>query len=504
MFIDARRVADSQVIESDVCIVGAGAAGISLALEFADTATRVCLLEAGGFEFDEKTQALNKGKVTGRQYHDLMSARLRFFGGTTNHWHGWCRPLDEIDFEKRAYIPHSGWPITLDDLNPYYGKARELCELNYSEGMGKQEIASADLPSFVTDRLPEDNRATYSLWQVSPPTRFGPKYRDRIEASDNIHAYLYANVVEIETNDEGTRVTRLRVATLEGSQLWIQAGHFVLAGGGIEVPRLLLASNAKKPAGIGNDYDQVGRYFMLHPHLWVGRILTTVPVGDLVDQRIGKNWKQKPVKVGISLTSEFQHSERLPNHVMLLRETPEKKTSDGLVSLVTAMADKMYNKLMGKPDVHSIRVLLWLDHMPNPDSRVTLGTESDALGMPRPVLDWRLSPGEKQQVRRTVESFGQVLGALGAGRLQLEDWLATEDDSWPKTIEGDYHHMGGTRMSDDPRHGVVDANCRVHDTDNLYVASSSVFTTAGSSNPTLTIVAMALRLADHIKRAINS
>lgn len=164
-----------------------------------------------------------------------------------------------------------------------------------------------------------------------------------------------------------------------------------------------------------------------------------------------------------------------------------------------AIADKIYGKLFGKDEPDAFRVELKLDHAPKPDSRITLSSQRDALGMPQPVLDWRLTLEEKRSVRRTTQLMGEVLGSLDIGRLQIDEWLRTDDNTWPEDIRS-YHHMGGTRMSRHPQAGVVNSDCRVHGMTNLYIASSSVFPTSGFSNPTLTIVALTLRLADHLKK----
>ncbi len=219
MLVDARQVSDSKTIQADICVVGAGPAGISFALQFVHAPVKLCLLEGGGFDFDEAAQSLNEGEIQGRPYHDLVTARQRFFGGTTNHWTGWCRPLDEIDFETRPFIPNSGWPSTLRDLAPHYLKARELCELG--DFTFRVEDYSNELPKFYSERL-RDNRAIPTLYKVSPPTRFGIKYRNDIVQAENIHTYLNANVVEIETTDQVTTVTRLRVATLNGNRFWVR------------------------------------------------------------------------------------------------------------------------------------------------------------------------------------------------------------------------------------------------------------------------------------------
>ena len=242
MLFDARQVQDSTTIEADIGIVGAGPAGIALALELANTPFTICLLESGGFEYDDETQSLNKGEIRGRAYHEMATTRLRYFGGTTNHWEGLCRPLDAIDFEERAFIPFSGWPISRQDLEPYYPKAMKLCELQSTSFQVSDHLEK--LPEFYTEHL-RDGRTTTRILNMSPPTRFGITYREAIVKAENILLYLHANALEIETNNPTTIVTRLRIATLSGTRFWVKAKMFILAGGDIEVPRLLLASNSK-------------------------------------------------------------------------------------------------------------------------------------------------------------------------------------------------------------------------------------------------------------------
>lgn len=519
MLFDARQVRDSKTIESDICIVGAGPAGITLALELANTPFSICLLESGGFDYDEEIQSLNKGDVHGRTYYELVTTRLRYFGGTTNHWEGMCRPLDAIDFEERPFMPFSGWPITLQDLEPYYPKAMKLCQLQSTsfEVSDHQE----ELPQFFNEHI-RAGRTTTRIWNMSPPTRFGWTYRESIVKAENILLYLYTNVVEIETNDHATTATRLRIANLSGSRFWVKAKLFILAAGGIEVSRLLLASNARRPHGLGNDSDQVGRYFMLHPQARVGRILTTEKGKALFAQKTDDFSYWSPIRYGVSVSEKLQRAEGLPNHVMFfqkgLDESPEsvkalKRLLRGedqdiigelrkVLSDLGAIADRLYDKFFEKDEPEMLRAELKLDHAPNPDSRIMLGTRRDALGMPQPILDWRLEIEEKRAVRRTTEILGEVLGAMEIGRLKLEKWLLSDDNIWPDDI-GSYHHMGGTRMSSSSKTGVVNSECRVHGISNLFIASSSVFPTSGFSNPTLTIVALALRLADHLKKVAS-
>jgi FAD dependent oxidoreductase len=272
VLIDAHKVPEGRTVETEVCIVGAGAAGITLALEFVNQPFRVCLLESGSLEFDQATQSLYDGEIAGLPYTSLKAARARYFGGTTNHWNGWCRPLDEIDFQTREWIPHSGWPFGRAHLEPYYKRAQKICQLgpfNYdAEAWQTQDAPSLPLAG---------GRVITTVFQFSPPTRFGQLYRDEIVHARNISTYLRANVLEIEATKTGKTVTRLRVACLQGNKFWISAKFFILATGGIENARLLLASNKVYAAGLGNQNGIVGRFFMDHVNLDSGAILLSDP-----------------------------------------------------------------------------------------------------------------------------------------------------------------------------------------------------------------------------------
>lgn len=311
MLIDIRKLPEDSLIESEICIVGAGAAGIAMAREFIDRPERVCLLESGGLDFDEATQALYGDENIGNSYYPLKETRARYLGGSTNLWGGWSRPLDEIDFEVRPWMPYSGWPISKAELGPYYQRAQEVCNLGpfeydfaYWEDTFRQHQYQPI--QFSQEIAP-------CFWQIIPPShlRFGQVYRAELEGARNIETYLHANVVELETDDTAQSVTRLRVATLEGKQFWVKAKAFVLAVGGIENPRLLLASNQVQKVGLGNQYDQVGRYFMEHPYIISGR----VRLSQLAPLYTQKNFQlgEMFVGVGLGLAKEVQEREQLLN-----------------------------------------------------------------------------------------------------------------------------------------------------------------------------------------------
>ncbi len=524
MFVESRSLPDGTIIESDICVIGAGAAGIAIAHALIGTGLRVALIESGGLEFESPTQALAAGTIKGPGKEPTDVSRLRYFGGSTNHWAGWCRPLDAIDFAHRPAIPGSGWPITPATLAPYYPRAAALCELPQTDW---DNPAIPDAPAFDPARL------ALRIFQVSPPTRFGEAYRPALEAAPNITVYLHANATELLTNPTATRVERIAVRTLAHTAFTVTALETVLATGGLENPRLLLLSRRTRPTGLANDHDMVGRCFMDHP--WI-------PLAGHI--RFADNARIPPLLLGEHPTAV---AALLPSPALLRAEpigsfravlTPLARVTESLDSLRSLLgaaagltwppdawehlrriladtdlaADRLYRRLTGAatspfttpprpgaPPQGAI-IDLNIEQAPNRDSRVTLGPDRDALGQPRLILDWRLSETEHRTFARALHLLGLEFGRLGLGRVNI----AAAQAPWPPPdIRGSRHHMGTTRMSTDPRQGVVDADCRVHGIANLSIAGSSVFPTAGAANPTLTIVALALRLADRLRRHLG-
>lgn len=523
MLIDARTLPRDTTIETDVCIIGAGAAGITLALEFREQPFKVCLLESGDFEIDDKTQSLYDGVNVGNDYYPLDIARLRYFGGTTNHWEGACIPLEEIDFQVREWVPYSGWPISRSDLVPYYRRAQALCEIGPFD-YKPETWESNDKPQ---EKLASD-RLVNAILQSGPPTRFGEKYRKQVLDAKNIDTYLNANVLEIEASEHAQSITRLRVSSLEKNPFFVNARIYILATGAIENPRLLLLSNSVQKTGLGNQSDLVGRFFMEHPVTETGFVLPTHFKYRFYGY-YGRHYKdgnrEGEVKISGYLmpSAQTMQENALLHGAFGLNRVEWKNISKGVASMRTIIDDikegeipddfldhlgnvvsdiddvavVTYRKLTGKQ--HSIlRLSYWSEQSPNPESRVSLHSELDAFGQNKVQLDWRLNEQDRRSVTRLHEILAEELGRAGLGRLRIDVDIEAED--WMSSFRGSYHHMGTTRMHDDPRQGVVDASCRLHGISNLFIAGSSIFPTSGHANPTLTIVALSLRLAEHIKR----
>ena len=481
------------VIERDVCIVGAGAAGISLALELDRRGFSVCLLEGGGGGHEDSSQDLYRGAepegdLIGTADY-LRDSRQRFLGGTTNHWGGYCAPLDPIDFARRAWIPHSGWPFGRETVEPWYHRAAELLEIRPFD-YGPGQLTHAPLP------LDTDGLET-ALYHLSPPTRFGTRYRPQLAAAERILLLLHANATAVLTDTTGTAATGVEVADLAAKHFQVRARNTVLAAGALENARLLLVSNQVLPAGLGNGHDLVGRYFMDHFYgTRVAQVAFLYPARDLAlyaqeapDPRIGTT-----VHGVLRFSDALQREHQLFN--VQFRLLPVAARPKGFLADLTDLAEQWDPQAQPRsPAARSVALVeVGTEIAPEPGNRVTLSAHRDALGLPRLQLHVATSAFDREALDRAVRTLAETLGASLAARARV---ILDPHAPFSSLLPGS-HHMGTTRMHDDPRRGVVDANCRVHGVANLHVAGSSVFPTSGRANPTYTLVALALRLADHL------
>ena len=534
MLTDARTLAPGSVIRADICIIGAGAAGITLALELANSGLRTVMLESGGADGpDPATQALYEGESVGQPMQSLADPlgldviRLRWLGGTTNHWAGFCRPIERIDFERRDHLAVSGWPLDGGDLASFWARAARYCRISDADDDADTWATRTGL----SPPLPTAGAVRTFAYQVTPEMSFGAEYHDDLAADDSLEVLLWANAVNLATSG-GTRLDAVDIATLSGTTARVEADAIVLACGGLENPRLLLASTDADPAGVANGHDQVGRYFAEHFQVAGGFGVLDVDQ-SLLDGYNGTNvtlsegrfaGQQHGVKFALGLSSNHvRDAATLGLEAQLISGSlpvgvPLRLSGVGVIDAAELMA------LTGdRAPATSIYVQLLAEQQLDPESRVTLGKGTDALGMRRIRLDWRYGAEDRAAVVRGMQTMGEELGAAGLGRLQVLPGAVTIE---PENIVADefitiygadvnaidpedfpigvgFHHMCTTRMSDDPATGVVDVQCRAHDVDNLWIAGSSVFGTGGVSTPTLTIVALAIRLADHLKEVLR-
>lgn len=508
MLIDARQIENNTKIEGNICIIGAGAAGISIALELEKTFKNIILLEGGGMEYDDRIQELYNGKLTGHPYYPMKASRLHYFGGSTGHWGGMCSTFDDIDFEKRDWVENSGWPIKREDIAKYYPKATSILDLGSSDwSLDYWLKKDADLKP-----LPLDSNVIWTkMWQFSPPTRFGKKYKDAIVNSKTIQLYTYANVVDLDATENITAINQVTVKNYTGKVHTVKAKNYILACSAMQNARVLLACNKQAPNGLGNDNDIVGRYFMEHVEIKSGELwlnhtdkLKLYLMEQFTKERAElaiSPQKQRELQIlngSISLMPLEMSNKTIPSVKLWSNDDP-RKSLDTFKKYSTLDKRNFIQRFFSKSIFQSYGMFTRAEQLPNPQSRVVLSNEKDELGIPRANLHWALSPIDKKTVFNINKLLGQQIGAAGIGRVKLRDFLLDGDVQLPDYTSGGWHHLGTTRMSEDPKKGVVDANCKIHGIDNLYVAGSSCYATGGAVNPTLTVVAISLRLANHIK-----
>lgn len=545
MIVDYMGAAHPQDVETDLCVIGAGAAGIAIAHSFIGTSVRVCLLESGGASTEQRSQALYEGSSLGDVPFDPSTSRMRVFGGSCNLWGGGCIPLSRHDMDTRDWVPHSGWPISYAELEPYYTRARAYCRLDPLE----LDNGSFAAPTLHPPLHFDDEKLVNQIFAHSP-ILFGEAYRDELEQAPNVTVMLHANLLELVASPDGAHVREARIGSLAGRRGTVRARHYVLACGGIENARLLLLSDSVMGQGLGNQHDVVGRYFMDHPSGKLGTLTTDTPhrITRPYDRRRSKGAVPSFPEIGLSHRAQRRHQllngrvhpfsveGPLPRGIRALRELRlalRRSVQDESARLEARMSEALRNapateavavpdsvaltalrlglgigdiakafmhKLADRPSVASNHIDLvgYFEQAPNPDSRVMLGHDIDALGQRKVSVDWRLTPLDRHTYRTAARLFGSEIARAGEAHFQLEPWLDDDSAEIPQ-VHGTAHHLGTTRMSDDPRQGVVDRDGKVHGIDNLHVAGSSVFPTGGWAFPTFTIVALSLRLADELR-----
>jgi choline dehydrogenase-like flavoprotein len=519
-----------EAVTADVAIVGSGAAGQAAARRLLARGRSIVLIESGGLDHGAASADLNRGDVIGQPYHPLEHSRLRFFGGTTAIWGGRIADFDAIDFERRDWVPHSGWPFATDEIRSYLAEARRLL------GVGLVDAGRLPRPALM-QRLSSEELAV-RWWSFDPKfDRFTIDQAKDLEEDPRCTLLVNATVREVMISGDKGSVERLAVRTSSGRTIDVRARHYILAAGGIENPRILLASNSVVPHGIGNHYDLVGRYFMEHPHARGGRVVGKADwhwLSAFAKRRVNG----VEVSPAITPAEALQRREGLLNSALTLavrqpeggnhplakraylhvkhRTAPTRtgrsmwKATKQLVRSYTGLTGPFHPWLMRRMSGLDLAIVIRAEQAPNPDSRVKLNGERDATGMPRVALDWRLSDIDVDSVAGLVGALDRESRRLGLGHVEPAAWLANPDKRWvsDELVSahpiGGFHHMGTTRMATDPRRGVTDGWGRVHGLANLHIAGSSLFPTGGWANPTLTILALSLRTADRIARELDS
>ena len=459
----------------DVCIVGAGPAGITLALKLANLGISVGLLEAGDLEYSERSQSLYQVESTGAELW-ASSTRLRYFGGTSNHWAGRCRPFERDDFETPPLGGLSGWPISFNEIDKYLSEAMQILDLP-SEGFTP---VNAPLPG---------GRFDADVFSLSPPTRFARKYLADLKISHRVTLVVNCNVVGIEFDKSTSQVKGLSIANYRQQKGAVNAKYFVLAAGAIENSRLLLNCREMISEGIGG--SMIGRGFMEHLNVELGTFIfsqksTSQTLQFFANKKLAKEQKIGKGNISLSVLQEVQSGGRAATIKSFLKT----------VSCKMGVEEKI--QFLGKfncPGTGVIGTLLEQFPVAN-GSRIMLGDSRDSLGLRRAKVNWVLSDYDRNSIRKMAMQLAKDFAEAGLGFIRLNDFIV--DPSRKIEFGPHAHHMGGTRMGASVNDGVVDVNSRVFLTKNLYVAGSSVFATGGGGNPTMPILQLTLRLADHL------
>ncbi len=497
-------------IRTEVCIVGAGPVGVALAGSLADTGIESTVVESGtesGLPEGVPDPVLDVVFTSHPYPHPMWESRTRSVGGTSIRWpqgNGLrSRPLDPIDLVPRPDGRHDGWPIGEDDLRT---ALREACDfLRLAPDFVEERPADAP-PDGVFETADGFERGHFLIADA----RVVDSRIAELRACPACTILPRTHVVEILTSDDGSRVTGVEVVSETEGRLIVEAETVVLCAGGIENPRLLLASD-RANGGLGNRHDLVGRFFMEHPHTDVGLLRARHGVDltsyDRVPSGTGK------VEPFLRLPLDRIADEGLPNFSVwfkrrgrraLVRDLLDARTGPGPASpaerdrlgVGDALGDLLHSSAwgpLGSGDANRVFLVeVEFEQFPDRRSRVALADVVDDFGVPRAELHWRFEEEAKDELRRLLDRIHRSLDAVGVGRI-----VPRPNDGKTEFGVGN-HHMGTTRMSHRPEDGVVDTDLQVHGVDGLYVAGTSVFPSGGAANPTLVAIATATRLARHL------
>jgi choline dehydrogenase-like flavoprotein len=467
----------AQITDIEYCIIGTGPAGLTCALTLAAAGRKVFVAEAGGEDISANSQDLYQGEVIGDPYFSLDTCRLRYFGGTSNHWNGWCRRLDEVDFRGKGHKKIGKWPISKPDLDPYFANAASILEIS----------------PFAEDMELDDTGLKQIAFSLSPPVRFSQKYSEKVRRVQNLALCLNCSFLHFEL--DGGVVQHAVFSNPSGAFAKVKAKVFVLSAGGIENCRLLAWTNILTGGELVKESKtHLGAYWTEHPHF---------SLGDAIVQR---DWRFRSGLAGTQFfapTEEFMDNNGTLNCGLRLTVNPDPEQGKKLVQDLVLAAPRIAKWVCSNYDSGTLCAATlrgaW-EQEPTAGNRVSLSSDKDRFGIPKAILYWRKNDRDLATAKKTAETLGAYLAKNNFGRLRLRDWLLQEGP-WPEDDElGGNHHMGGTRMGERPSEAVVDSNLRLFHCSNAYVLGSSVFPSGGHANPTLTIVELALRLAQHLRR----
>lgn len=543
--IDARDTPPNTTFRASVVIVGTGPAGITLAHELASTGVDILLVEGGGHSHEAGAQDTLRGSEASQIVEPLDKVREKRLGGTSHRWGGRTYPFDSIDFETRSNLDIEGWPITRENLLPYYRRASRRLDLRRFEWTAAEALA--DEPAHIFGDKSDERLNDTPVWRWSPPTRFSQVYRNELHELSNIRLIHHANVIKLIRDPQTGILSHVIAASAPGRTLKFRGDYVVLAIGGLETSRLLLASD------IGNEHDQVGRNYMIHPIAEVGTVRLRSPESAGFLASYGKSHDGVWVRRFLQLSENVRRHEGLLNMGFALWyvEPRESHHGDPLLSSF-ALARKaltytggfkatgmhrrfadtadtgkhIHNIMRGIPtligfsvawardrwlgprtvpsfsrhsDTGTYRIRFDAEQSPDPTNRVLLSREVDAFGVPRLDIQHAVKLSDRDNYHRSLAILSQTLEESGWGTFETP----RRDELTNMSFIDGTHQMGLVRMGRDRKTSVVNEDLRVWSSPNLFCATSGVFPTSGMAGPTLTLVAISVRLADHLHKLLR-
>ena len=459
----------------DYIIIGAGPAGITLALELEKKNLNVFLIEAGGLEVSEKNQSRYKGVTFGDKYFDLDVTRLSMLGGSSNHWGGNCSPLDEIDLKN--------WPINKAELDNYENRTKKILEIKNSFVKYK----TSKLNSFNLNSSEQSN------------VNFKDKYFDQLKNSQNILLLLNTNVERFICSDSNPKIVEKLIINFANQKKEIKFKpntKFILSCGGLENSRILLWSQINSKDSFLKNLP-IGNYWMEHPSGEIGQFIgEKVKIDELFENKA--NFSLVPSKT-------FLKTKKI-NNVRFdfffwepLNQKSLKHKLKDLICIAPNLGKKIIESISTQIVHCTSTVKFNIEQKPDYNNKITLSSsEKDVYGMPRIELNWNIKDDVFNSLRIALEELGREFINNGIGRIGIDRFVYDNSFKNSQDIFANHHHMGGTVMENDNFSGVVDKNLKIKNTNNLFVIGSSVFPTSGLSNPTYTIIQLALRLSDHL------
>ena len=493
MFKDLEQLSVDNVLKYDVCIIGSGPAGISVAKKLFKSDYKISILESGGIESEDDYQELNNGNNSGPSYLSLYSSRLRCFGGAGKLWAGHCAPFSSDDFEKKPFDKLSGWPISINDLEKYYIEAAKLLGISYEKFYDKNIFGKSFLENSFQEFKSKNNFLSTNVLQVSSAEHrdLAEKFRTHFKSSKNMDVIFHSTVTKINLEKNNKSVRSVSIADLKDNKAVLKAKIFVLACGALENPRILLSSNDQLKYGIGNSTGFVGSCFMSHPG-----IDNVAEMHKNNEECISKDENNK-YKFYFEVSPKERLKQNILRHSISLKPSNDYQHSSKSFKFLKKC--KIY--LGGEFSPKNWDLAIGLEQPPRLSNSLKLSNIKDNLGIPTIDIYWdNLSVIEKETVIKSAETIARELGSHNTGKVKFKKALLNGESF--KIDDPINHHIGTTRMSSSSKTGVVDKNCKVFGVSNLFIAGSSVFTTSSIVNPTYTIIALSLRLGDYIKTII--